>query len=441
VKVQFWGTRGSISRPSRDTINFGGNTSCIEVRTDNDTLIVLDCGTGAWELGRTLLGEKDGPRRGYLLIGHTHWDHIQGFPFFGPLFAKGWQWDVFAPGGVGGDLEAALRGQMSYEYFPIALEALNAWTTYHDLMEGEFQVGPVKVRTRYLNHPAVTLGYRLEVGGCTVVYAADHEPHVPTPLPPGTRWLPSHLEDRRHIDFLAGADLVIHDTQYTEAEYPQRIGWGHTPIERAVDSAIAAGAKRLALFHHDPARTDAALETILDACHGRVARAGSTLEVIGAAEGQSLEIAEHGSRLLTGAEITSTALRSHVLSPGSTRIVVVDQDHQRQTALLGALRDEGYLLSTVDDGGAALAQIRRDPPALVIVTDKVRGRSGIELCQELRHDPSSEVSQVPVLYATTAADDEHIATAYSHGVTDYLLLPFKSTYLRARVRSWLLRGV
>jgi phosphoribosyl 1,2-cyclic phosphodiesterase len=217
MRIRFWGTRGSLAKPGPSTIRYGGNTSCVEVRAADGTLIILDCGTGAHDLGRSLVASGERPIRGHLLLTHTHWDHIQGFPFFAPLFIPGNEWDVYAPLGLGQRLEDTLAGQMEYEYFPVTLGQLDATIRYHELTEGTFDLGTVQVTARYLNHPGLALGYRLEAGDVTVVYATDHEPHSrhqPDVTGPATV-LPVHREDQRHVEFLAGADLVIHDAQYT----------------------------------------------------------------------------------------------------------------------------------------------------------------------------------------------------------------------------------
>jgi len=228
MRVRFWGTRGSLAKPGPTTLRYGGNTACVEVRAADGTLIVLDCGTGAHELGQALVQSGERPLKGHLLISHTHWDHIQGFPFFSPLFVPGNEWDIYAPGGIGQRLENTLSGQMEYTYFPVTLGQLGATIRFHDLMERTHRIGGVSVTARYLNHPAVVLGYRLESDGATLVYATDHEPHGAPAEPeavasgsttstgsPGSMGMPVHDEDRRHVEFMRDADLVVHDGQYT----------------------------------------------------------------------------------------------------------------------------------------------------------------------------------------------------------------------------------
>ena len=293
MHIRFWGTRGSLAKPGPITLRHGGNTSCVEVRGDDGTLIVLDCGTGAHGLGQALLSA--GPRcDGHLMITHTHWDHIQGFPFFTPLFVPGNTWDIYAPGALGRQLEQTLAGQMEYNYFPVTLAQLPATIRFHDIAEGEFAIGEMRVTTQYLNHPALTLGYRLQSGGNAVVYSVDHEPHAPNPAARAEGEPPRHKEDQRHIDFLADADLVIHNSQYTIAEYPQKAGWGHTPAEWAVDYAVAARAKRLALTHHDPLRDDEAVDRVVEMCRRRASAAGSGTR--GFCRGRRARIAVHRKR-------------------------------------------------------------------------------------------------------------------------------------------------
>ena len=287
MRVRFWGARGSLAKPGPSTLRYGGNTSCVEVRTAAGTLIILDCGTGLHGLGQALMSAEMPSPRGHVLISHTHWDHIQGIPFFAPLFVPQAEWDIYGPKGIGPSLQDSLAGQMQYAYFPVALDQLDARIRYHELVEGTFQVEDVTVRTRYLNHPALTVAYRLEADGAAIVYASDHEPH--------SRHLVTGVgemlgEDLKHCEFLAGADLVIHDAQYTAQEYPSKLGWGHSTVEYAVAVCRTAGAKRLALTHHDPLRSDDAIDRLVDEARAGLKGTGSVLEVFGAAEGQVIEL-------------------------------------------------------------------------------------------------------------------------------------------------------
>jgi CheY-like chemotaxis protein/phosphoribosyl 1,2-cyclic phosphodiesterase len=432
--VRFWGTRGSLAKPGPTTLRYGGNTSCVELRSADGTLIVLDCGTGAHGLGHHLMTGGEPRRDGHLMITHTHWDHIQGFPFFAPLFAPGNSWDIYAPGAIGQQLERALAGQMEYQYFPVTLAQLGATTRYHDLAEGRFTVGGVRVVTQYLNHPALALGYRLEAGGAVVVYSVDHEPHAPDPAARRTDGPPMHHEDRRHVEFLAGADLVIHDAQYTLEEYPQKIGWGHTPAEWAVDYAVAAGAHRLALFHHDPLRSDEALDRLVEICRRRAGAAGSALEVFAAAEGEEVRLVEHD------AETPRTeTLPCPTPTVGPLTILVADDDPTMVRLLTLALEPDGFRVVTANDGQAALAQARREHPALILLDWQMPGADGIEVTRALRREGDPALRDVPVVLITAQSGPDNTAAGFAAGVTDYLTKPFRPAHVRTRVQAWLLR--
>jgi CheY-like chemotaxis protein/phosphoribosyl 1,2-cyclic phosphodiesterase len=437
--IRFWGTRGSLAKPGPTTLRYGGNTACVEVRAADGTLIVLDCGTGAHDLGVALTASGDAAR-GHLLISHTHWDHIQGFPFFLPLFRAGNEWDIYAPGGLGQQLERALAGQMESTYFPVTLRQLDATIRYHDLAEGAFTVGGVRVVTKYLNHPALALGYRLEAGDVAVVYSADHEPHAPHIVDgagPGadTGVAHEHVEDRRHVEFLAGADLVIHDAQYRLDEYREKVGWGHTPAECAVDYAVAARARRLALFHHDPLRDDEALDRLLERCRGRAAAAGTDLEVFAASEGQVLELAEHG---VTALGPTAPAVPAAV-EAGSETILVADDDPAIVKLLVLTLEGDGFRVIAANNGQSALTLARTARPALVLLDWHMPGLSGVDVTRALRADDDPHLRAMPVVLITGDTRAENTASGFAAGVTDYLTKPFRPAHVRARVRAWLLR--
>ena len=442
MRVRFWGTRGSLPKPGQATARYGGNTSCVQVEAGDSTLVVLDCGTGAHELGQHLASRASA--RGHLLLTHTHWDHIQGFPFFSPLFSPGNEWNVYAPHGAGRPLEQTLAMQMEYSYFPVGLRQMAASIHYHELVEGPFDLGAMRVTARYLNHPGLALGYRLEMGGVAVVFATDHEPHAAPGLEAGDaggaagRFVPIHREDQQHIEFLAGADLVIHDSQYTLEEYPARRTWGHTPAELAVYFAVAAGAKRLALFHHDPSRTDEALDFLLDRCRRRADRTGSALEVLAAAEGQIVSLD------VTGAGGMSPATRAAVVRPDSGRpgpptLLLVDDDADILRLLTLTLRSEGFRLLTARDGETALAMARSESPDLVLLDRNLPGRDGLAICRALRAEADERLRDVPIVLLTGEAEPEDTASGFAAGATDYVIKPFKPTHVRARVQAWLLR--
>ena len=436
--VRFWGTRGSIAKPGPGTLRYGGNTSCVEVRADDGTLVVLDCGTGAHELSCHLRDQPTGPLRGHLLISHTHWDHIQGFPFFEPLFQSGQEWHVYAPGGRREQLEAALSAQMSYTYHPVTLEALAARVQFHDLTEGEFDADGVRVRCQYLHHPALTLGYRLEADGASVVYATDHEPHALLPGS-GAGQPPIHHEDQRHVRFLEGADLVIHDAQYTLDEFPEKRGWGHTPAERALDYAAFAGARRLALFHHDPERDDAALDAVVAQVQRRAVCAGAEIEVFAAAEGQVVSLAgPQASRA-----VPVTADRSAVLAAGVVRVatvLIVEDDPVTSSALRAALQPEGLRVLEARDGETALAMVRRENPSLVLLDMDLPQLDGTAVCRALRASEEPRARHIPVLALTDRPPSEsRLNQIFIAGATDFLSKPVKPTLLRSRVSGWLLR--
>ncbi len=292
MRVRYWGTRGSIPTPGPSTVRYGGNTVCVEVRSDSGHLLVLDCGSGARGLGKAILSEPNRPRRINILLSHTHWDHIQGFPFFSPAFASGFEVHIYGPSGTSLSLEQSIAGQMDPTYFPISIDHLASKLHFHDLAEETFRIGDFDITSRYLNHTAPTVGFRIECNGRTVVYSTDHEP-------PGRFWhaWEGHRERGKwgaeadldtltgHIELTRGADLLLHDSQFVEAEYPSRRGWGHSTVEYATDLAIRAGVKRLVLFHHDPAHNDRFVDQALEQARSMVEAAGAQVDVVAAMEG------------------------------------------------------------------------------------------------------------------------------------------------------------
>jgi phosphoribosyl 1,2-cyclic phosphodiesterase len=271
LTVRFWGVRGSIACPSPVYVGFGGNTSCVEVRVAG-RILVLDAGTGIRALGKLL--HREGVKTADILFSHTHWDHVTGFPFFAPAFEPDHAFRVFA-GHLAeeGGIREAIAGHMHEPMFPVPLEVMKARLTFTDFRAGEtLDLGPgVRARTARLNHPNGATAYRIEHAGRSVCYVTDTE-HVPG------------RPDENVLGLIAGADLVIYDSTYTDAELPAKVGWGHSTWQEGLRLVRRAGAKRLVVFHHDPDHDDddmAAIEHELanESDDAVVAREGLRLEL------------------------------------------------------------------------------------------------------------------------------------------------------------------
>jgi phosphoribosyl 1,2-cyclic phosphodiesterase len=285
IAVKFWGTRGSISTPGRTTLRYGGNTSCVEVRC-GETIMLLDCGTGAREAGLSLAGEFKGkPLHFHLFVSHTHWDHIQGFPFFVPAYVPGNHLTLYSVRGTDKSLSKIFTGQMDSSYFPVDLTDMMAHLDFVEL-EGPVEIGSAKVSHFYLNHPGLAVGFRIESEGKSVVYVTDHEPYCR---------LSGDNDHNRKLDrevdeFARGADLYIREAQYTEEEYPKKKSWGHSTWKDAVNSAHAAHAKRLVLFHHDPMHDDDFLDQVVTSCRSYMREKGMTFVCEAGADYQQVSI-------------------------------------------------------------------------------------------------------------------------------------------------------
>ncbi|MDR0551685.1 MAG: MBL fold metallo-hydrolase [Spirochaetaceae bacterium] len=275
--ITIWGTRGSIACPGQYTNEFGGNTTCLEVRADGNVCCV-DFGTGVRPFGE-YLEEHDLPAgltHINFFITHTHWDHIIGFPMFKPVFIKGMKIDIYStymPNGK--SLKGLLRNELSYEYWPVNLRELNADIRFHQVREETLRFpGGLRVITHYLNHPAPDLGYRFEYGGKSIVVIHDSEPFFNQFLPFSKGGRASFFDidasreaakaaeegNAKIISFMKAADIVVYDAQYTEEEYKtEKLNWGHSSYQCAAQNSIAAGVKHLLLNHHDPSRSDSEL--------------------------------------------------------------------------------------------------------------------------------------------------------------------------------------
>lgn len=277
MRVRLWGTRGSVASPGPDTVRYGGNTACVEVRTDG-ALLVLDAGTGIRALGASLRGYVG---RVDLLLTHLHLDHLQGIGFFEPAFRPDCQLHIWGPPSTTEDLRERLARYLSPPLFPVRLRDLNPDVVLHDVPHGPFEIGDVRVVGDAVIHPGPTVGYRMDDGTSVVAYLPDHEPALGAPrFPIEPRWTSGHA-------LAEGADLLIHDAQYTTDEYATRVGWGHSSIEHTWAFAVQAGVERLVTFHHDPSHADADLDALVA---DLAARDGPT--VVAGTEGLDLGVGE-----------------------------------------------------------------------------------------------------------------------------------------------------
>lgn len=283
--IRFWGVRGSIATPGADTVKYGGNTACTEVRC-GDQLLILDAGTGIRQLGLSLLKEyKQNPIHGHLFVGHTHWDHIQGFPFFAPAFIPGNEFTIYSLHGAEKPLEKVFRGLMDNDYFPIPLTEMKANLEFREL-EAEVNLGEIQVTYMFLNHPGLAIGFRISYAGRTLVYISDHENYGRL-SPAGSGPHPLDLEIAR---FAENADLLISEAQYTEDEYKQKKGWGHSTFIDALELAAEAKVKRLAIIHHDPDHDDVFMDEVYEFCQKMIAERKYTFSCVLAQEGILIEL-------------------------------------------------------------------------------------------------------------------------------------------------------
>ncbi len=298
MNIKFWGVRGSIATSGHETVKYGGDTACIEVRVDKE-LIILDAGTGIRRLGLELMNEfGNRPIEAHILITHTHLDHIQGLLFFTPIFMSQNKFTIYSCEDASRSLKRLLSVLMEEEFFPVSLEQMEADIQFVELSQETFQIGKVQISTMFMNHPGLAFGYKiLSSDGKAVVYTGDTEPYhqllsgnvdsTDASISDEARRLADKLESEL-VQFADSADLLIFDAQYTPEEYSNKIGWGHSTWDYAVNIGLKAKAKKLAIFHHDPTRSDDNVDEIVEKCRNIIKETGSSMECFGAQVGQQI---------------------------------------------------------------------------------------------------------------------------------------------------------
>jgi phosphoribosyl 1,2-cyclic phosphodiesterase/CheY-like chemotaxis protein len=296
TRLKFWGVRGSIPVPGSSTVRYGGNTSCIEVRADGE-IIILDAGSGMRALGIALEEEfKASPIKLTLLISHTHWDHIQGLPFFLPAYNSKNSLRVLGYEGARAGLATILASQMETSVFPVSLRDMPSAISIEELKEMEFPIGRVHVQARFVNHPGICVGYRLFTSHGSIAYLPDNEPYEVLKVTLAESEKSDLNEARAYamaartklIEFIHGTDILIIDSQYTDGEYLQKVGWGHGYLSSVVSLALDAGVRKLFLFHHDPSRDDQAVDGMVESARMLVLESGKPMEVDAAREGSEV---------------------------------------------------------------------------------------------------------------------------------------------------------
>jgi phosphoribosyl 1,2-cyclic phosphodiesterase len=297
MRVKFWGVRGSIATPGESTIRYGGNTACTEVHLDDGSLIILDAGTGIRNLGNKL-ADANKRVRAYILITHPHWDHIQGFPFFKPAFVEGNEITIVGPEARGVTLAKLIAEQMNKVYFPVKLSELQAKINFMPVKEGSIKVFDAQVETFFVNHPGFTLGYRINFNRKSLVYISDNEPYTRETAQFFANGEPDVLKlfedykgepNNRVIDFIKGADVLIHDSTYTPEQYSEHIGWGHSHYLYTLRVAAEAGVKKVCLFHYDPILDDDTVDEVVKKSKKEMKKMKYTFELCAAKEGEEFQ--------------------------------------------------------------------------------------------------------------------------------------------------------
>ncbi len=280
MRARIWGCRGSLATPGPATVRYGGNTSCVEVRPADGSLVVLDAGTGIRPLGLSLGSER--PSAVHLLLTHLHLDHIEGLGFFLPLWNPEVDLHIWGPPAPDRSLRDRIAAYLSPPYFPKPFAEIPANLVFHDVPDGEWELAGLRITSRRVTHPGPTVAYRLEEAGRALAFIPDNEPALDGDLRSARRERVSGLE------LAEGVDVLLHDAQYTEEEYLPRVGWGHSSVADAVSLFRLAEPGRFVMFHHEPVHADEELERMLE--RARVLADGASGEIVLAHEGMELDL-------------------------------------------------------------------------------------------------------------------------------------------------------
>jgi phosphoribosyl 1,2-cyclic phosphodiesterase len=303
IKLKFWGVRGSIPTPGSSTVQYGGNTPCVQVNFNQGPLFILDAGSGIREFGNELLQSKK-YIKAYIFISHFHWDHIQGLPFFRPAFDPNNNFTILGTDDPAIKLDKIISLQMDPTYFPITIEDMKAKINFRSIKEESFDIEKVNIQTIYLNHPGYALGFRITFKGKSIVYISDNEPFQYDFIENNSstnkikktddieKAFNNFIEekDQNLVEFCRDTDLLIHDTQYFPEEYKEKVTWGHSPFNYTVYLAIKSHVKKLVLFHHDPDHDDNTIDHIVKLCKKLISKEKQQIPCIAAKEGMVLEL-------------------------------------------------------------------------------------------------------------------------------------------------------